>query len=116
MKPLISHRFTFSRDCDGRIVRRCLRGERCAWRGCKQDGNPCWLPDDLDKPSEWYCWRHMYQAGYCPGCGNFSAGIESFDFSRYELCDNCEWQVKAEEEREQQDWEGWEFDPWEEAL
>lgn len=117
MKPKINHRFTLARDwASGRIVRRCIYGVVCSTRGCKQMGNPCWYPDDTDRPSEYYCYSHMRNAGFCPGCGNFWAGIESFDFSRTGYCEDC-----ADEWRDD-DYDDWddlgepEPDPWEEAM
>ncbi len=78
------YRLTIER---GAIRRRLLRYAPCGVRDCKQPGNECRLPDDS---REWYCWEHMHDQGFCPGCGNFWAGVESFDFSRTGYCENCE--------------------------
>lgn len=64
----------------------------CDEPGC-ETGDPviaCWLPDDTDEPSDHLCLKHASEHGYCWGCGQFWAGIESFDFNPRELCDNCD--------------------------
>jgi len=86
MKPLIVRRYSLQFDAAGRLVRRCNRGPICGVQGCRNFGNECRLPDMSE---EWYCWEHMRDQGFCPGCGNFWAGIESFDFSRSGYCENC---------------------------
>lgn len=89
MKPLLVRRYTLLAVA-GRTVRRLNRGPICGVQGCRQWGNPCWLPDDdWNKPSSHYCYDHMHNQGFCPGCGNFWAGVESFDFSRSGYCENC---------------------------
>jgi hypothetical protein len=121
-EPIETHRFTLALDSAGRIRRRHIYGVRCGARGCKENGNGCWLPDDMDQPSEWYCYGHMRDAGYCPGCGNFWAGVESFDLSRTGYCENC---ASEFEEPDYDDWNDdsggfyWDeprADPWDEAL
>lgn len=85
-------------------------------RGCENQGNPCWLPgwieDDQnpDEPHEYLCGKHMFVSGYCPGCGLFWGGIESFEFSEYHLCDNCEDEVRAEEEEMDEVYSTYPFD------
>ena len=82
MKPLIVRRYRLT-VVAARTVRTCERIPACGVRRCTQWGHPCWLPDDdWDAPSSYYCYSHMHDQGFCPGCGNFWAGIESFDFSR----------------------------------
>lgn len=99
MIPLVVHRFRLEVDRRGQLVRRCARGEICGFPGCRDFGNPCWLPDDIySRPSEHFCAAHMYDQGYCVGCGQFWAGIESFDFSRTGLCDNCEWSERLDDD------------------
>lgn len=104
MTPLIAHRFTLTLDRAGKLRRRCLHGAICNQRGCRQMGNECCLPDDS---REWYCYVHMRDQGYCPGCGNFWAGVESFDFSRSGYCENC---------ASQGDWDDDYSDYWEDDL
>lgn len=75
-------------------VRRVPRFDICMEGGCTIRGIACYLPDDNsipDKPDCWYCPEHAHKNGFCWGCGNFWAGVESFDFNLWgnELCDNC---------------------------
>jgi hypothetical protein len=44
-----------------------------------------------------YCWEHAHAAGFCYRCGEFWGGIESFDFNQSHLCDNCEFEVRADD-------------------
>ncbi len=37
----------------------------------------------------YYCSQHATENGYCYGCGEFWAGVETFDFSPSGLCSNC---------------------------
>lgn len=104
MKPLIVRHFSLHVGSRGQLIRRCDRGPLCNVRDCRRFGNPCWLPDDRDEPSEYYCAHHMYDAGFCPGCGNFWAGVESFDFSRTGLCENCASQGDYDDD-DDDDWE-----------
>lgn len=60
----------------------------CQHEGCREKGHPCYLPMS-DQPDELLCWHHSRQAGYCPSCGLFWAGVDSFDFSQSEVCENC---------------------------
>lgn len=96
-----------------RLGARSLRpSDECDMSGCHRSNLPCFLPDDLDRPSEYLCAEHAHQAGYCIGCGQFSAGIESFDFRvRYQgYCDNCAHQMEGEDERELRDLRGDDWD------
>jgi hypothetical protein len=86
VKPLLSRRFTLLPDRTGQLRRFCLRGPICAARGCRNFGNTCYLPDGEE---ECYCYDHMRDHGFCPGCHQFWAGIESFDVSRTGYCENC---------------------------
>lgn len=84
----------------------------CGLPWCHRQGAPCWLPDDLDQPSEYLCAEHAYQAGYCKGCGQFWGGVESFEFrTEYRgFCDNCAHQMEVEDERELRDVDWDDFD------
>lgn len=82
------------------LVRRFMswlkhKTHRCAKDGCWSKGSACYLPED-DEPSEWVCAEHAHDAGYCYLCGQFWGGVESFDFRRNGLCDNCDDQVKCD--------------------
>jgi hypothetical protein len=111
MKPLIVRRYRLQIDYAGQIRRRCERGPLCGAQGCDNFGNPCWLPDDIyGEPSCYYCWAHMYDQGFCPACGNFWAGVESFDFSRSGLCENCHGQGNYDDDYSdywEDDWMDW---------
>lgn len=64
----------------------------CQVEGCKNDAIPCYLPDSdygVDDPDALLCAEHCGDEGYCWGCGRFSAGAESFDFSPRGLCSEC---------------------------
>lgn len=62
---------------------------KCDHEGCAREGDPCYLPaDERDDPSYHYCAEHAPEEGFCYGCGEFWAGIESFDFGPG-LCENC---------------------------
>ena len=58
----------------------------CHATGCKRQGRACWY--SVQEPAVYYCSKH--DSGFCPGCGVFWAGVESFDFSRSGFCENCE--------------------------
>ena len=61
----------------------------CEHEGCKEPGLACFLPDDQDAPSYFYCRDHAQEGGFCSACGNFWGGVESFEFDPDGLCDNC---------------------------
>ncbi len=66
----------------------------CFKRGCGREGVECFMPDyeaadeAKQKPDEYYCVHHAHDAGYCWCCGQFWAGVESFDLPD-DLCENC---------------------------
>ena len=68
---------------------------QCQHKDCiKTNVVPCYLPSytgpvDYNHADTWLCPEHCQQEGFCWGCGQFWAGIESFDFSPTGLCDNC---------------------------
>ena len=68
---------------------------RCEHDGCRAGGHPCFLPEQ-DDPDGYYCGNHSHEHGFCCGCGMFYAGIESFDFNRSGLCDECQDSVDAD--------------------
>lgn len=68
----------------------------CNEEGCTKIGRPCYLSPLNQAPDDWYCDEHCHDAGYCPNCGLFNAGIESFDFSKNGLCESCTEMLEAE--------------------
>jgi activating signal cointegrator 1 len=85
-----------------------LRSTRCQWTHddavdavpCDEEGDLYYLPDPnragIIHVSR-YCGLHAKPAGFCPGCGRFLGGFESFDFSPYPVCEDCREQEEAEE-------------------
>lgn len=71
----------------------------CMEDGCwKRDTVSCFLPDyesqSVDgKPDYYYCSKHAGRF-FCRICGQFWAGIESFDFLHPGYCDNCDDQIQ----------------------
>lgn len=74
-----------------RVTARAVKPFWCQWPGCfKAHTIDCYFPDNNgDTPDELLCAHHAPKAGFCWGCGNFWAGVESFDFNTNNLCDNC---------------------------
>lgn len=85
---------SFLRKNGGRLPLSNRKPGHCQERNCSMPGNPCFLPDldgsgqDTDV-SYWYCSTHARKNGFYPGCGQFWAGVESFDFSPTGYCENC---------------------------
>lgn len=52
----------------------------------EESGVACVLPDDTIAGE--YCLAHAFANGFCKGCGEFWAGLESFDFGNG-YCANC---------------------------
>lgn len=69
----------------------------CEHEGCQNiDTIRCRVVDysvsvEEQHPEEiyWYCAEHCQVEGFCCGCGEFWAGIESFDTRPNGLCDAC---------------------------
>lgn len=66
---------------------------RCEADGCREAGSECYM--DAAEGEEHtvdarLCAQHASEAGFCHGCGQFWAGVESFDFSRSGLCEHCQ--------------------------
>jgi predicted amidophosphoribosyltransferase len=75
----------------------------CEHEGCTAEGQPCYLTEDPpDRPSYFFCWRHAREEGFCPSCGSFWGGIESFDFSESVLCEVCAAELDKDEDED--DW------------
>lgn len=74
-----------------------LAGHGCQEDGCREIGIPCYVGWDSANDGEWsdtqptayFCPKHAPRHGFCGWCGQFSAGIESFDMNPRGLCDNC---------------------------
>ena len=86
----------------------------CGHEGCEStELISCFLHDNADgTPDEYYCGEHVRDAGYCPGCGNFWAGCESFDFSPSGYCENCasEFDDESEDIDDENYWDFREYD------
>lgn len=83
-----------------RSVCAALIGEdnmKCQHEGCEDEGIECYLSaydtgkprTEATEPDEYFCAEHANAHGYCWGCGDFWAGVETFDFNPRGLCDNC---------------------------
>ncbi len=64
--------------------------QTCDHEGCTEEGIACFLLGSHE-PDEFLCFDHAREEGYCPGCGQFWAGVESFDFrlNGTSFCENC---------------------------
>lgn len=93
----------------------------CMENGCwKRHATACFLPDydnlndDDGKPDYYYCGKHASRF-FCRICGQFWAGIESFDFMHPGLCDNCYDQIAHDfddgDDHSDEDWGGYEGNP-----
>ena len=78
-----------------KLKRRQRYYRTCDVAGCKEHARPCRL-SMWEKPEETLCFKHAREAGYCPGCGIFWAGVTSFDLSRTGYCDNCDHQIRTD--------------------
>jgi hypothetical protein len=84
---------------------------RCQHEGCNQAGFECrnFCVDEEEFPPEFYCGEHAFDHGFCNGCGDFNAGIESFEFLHPGLCDNCYSELRDDDaDMEQDEYEEWE--------
>ena len=71
---------------------------KCQKEGCNETAIECYLPYYYDNPDEYLCPYHAVEAGYCCRCGNFSSGLELFDFNRNGLCPDCQVEIDNEQE------------------
>lgn len=75
---------------------------KCQEESCDQEGTACFYPDnESETPDEYYCTSHAFKHGFCYLCGDFWAGVGSFDFAQYYggiqgLCENCSFTVRDE--------------------
>ena len=78
-----------------RVIVGMLNKTTCWHRGCPtwQSLTACFLPDGTFAGN--FCLDHC-QPFFCWGCGQFWAGIESFDFNPIGLCDNCNFEFRDE--------------------
>lgn len=84
----------------------------CSHAGCYKHGEDvieCYLPDyEVDEegfrtnnePDYYYCWEHADTHGFCKMCGEFWAGIESFEFIHPGFCDNCDDEMERDFDRD----------------
>lgn len=70
--------------------------QTCETEGCTNEGIPCYYEITNDVPDAWHCSEHAHDAGFCPSCGMFNAGFESFDFSESGLCESCDEMFRSE--------------------
>jgi predicted amidophosphoribosyltransferase len=74
----------------------------CEHEECTAEGQPCFLIDDQpDTPSYHFCAEHAFEEGFCPVCGTFWGGIESFDFGPG-ICEHCT--AEMNEDGDEEDW------------
>lgn len=65
-------------------------GRTCEHDGCTDDGFECRLLATNDVPDEILCPKHAADAGYCPTCGTFWAGVDDWAFQLFRgICENC---------------------------
>lgn len=69
----------------------------------------CCLPEG--NPAGNYCAAHAIENGYCCGCGQFWAGISSFDFSKSGLCENCLSEMQDDEDIDDEHFPVRDWDP-----
>lgn len=87
----------------------------CQHEGCEERGTPYYYNQLDAEVGAWYCDQHVYEGGFCAGCGYFCAGFESFDFSKSGLCESCEEELR--EEMGESGWaEGIDWDDWDDEY
>ncbi len=60
---------------------------QCSEEGCTNPAEGLSFPDG---EVYYVCWEHARKHGFCPGCGGFWAGVESFEMGLYgDYCDEC---------------------------
>jgi len=70
----------------------------CEEQGCQKEAVECHLgygPSAQEDVFYWYCVDHARKHGFCYCCGEFWGGVNSFEFSRTGLCENCESELEA---------------------
>jgi hypothetical protein len=74
---------------------------QCDHEGCYEEGEECFLPEGnaFGEPDCYYCPAHVFEHGFCAGCGQFWSGVESFDFGNG-FCDNCKGNDDGDPEEE----------------
>lgn len=68
----------------------CEHSDRETGESCQAEGNAIFTLFDPDKPIGYICDKHCRENGACPGCYYFLAGLESFDFSQTDYCEECQ--------------------------
>ena len=71
----------------GLLCDELVHGARCEEPDCKGSAILCKLPEAESIRA--LCPDHAVEQGYCRSCGEFWAGIESFDLRASGLCDHC---------------------------
>jgi hypothetical protein len=60
---------------------------QCSEEGCTHPAEELSFPDGAVYS---VCWGHARKHGFCPGCGGFWGGVESFEMGLYgDYCDEC---------------------------
>ena len=57
---------------------------------CQTMGNAVFSMFEPDEPLGYFCDEHCFENGACPGCYQFLAGWEWFEFSETGFCEECE--------------------------
>jgi len=105
------------------MTKQTLTEHQCEHEGCTSLHTEEWQypeyeDDDGNKITQtaWFCTEHAADDGFCIHCGNFWAGVESFDFSPIKgVCENC--RVEYEEPDDDDYDDGWDFyDEWEDLV
>lgn len=86
---------------------------QCEHEGCQStDTIRCRVTDysvtiEEQHPEEvfWYCPEHCTAEGFCWQCGEFWAGITSFDMRANGLCDACNDELESELAASEEDYE-----------
>lgn len=112
---VLSHWFDFKMDVRDRRERfgawrewasaQLTGGPRCRECGSRENLVECFYRPRDGKPDEYLCRNHVEDSGFCWGCGLFWGGVESFDFSRTGLCENCEIEFDDDWDEDDYDYE-----------
>jgi len=82
--------------------------DECGMFFDKKVMHKCYSPsENVDEPDEevYLCPECNDGTWYCMGCGQFCAGISSFDFGEHAgYCDNCWDEIKSNERDEEDDY------------
>lgn len=87
-----------------------IEPQPCSYSGCTEEAFSAYAYEE-GYEAEWYCWKHAHDSGYCPMCGDFWGGIESFDFGKSDLCENCQDEIDDDSDEYDDDEYGWDMYP-----